>query len=109
MGVVVKRNRKKEYQLYSSISDEILHDKEWLTEDEAKTILIERKFSEFIQNAIKIDMEFPNNYSVNDIVKSHNSLEFLHWWEKSTFSYEKLYERATVLFKRLNLKYNFKE
>ena len=51
------------FKLTSSISDERLHDEEWVTKDEAKRILINRALWDFMQKAIEIDLEFPSGYS----------------------------------------------
>lgn len=66
MGLDIKRNSKGLYKATSTISDELLHDKKWITEDELKKVLIEREFFNFVEKVIKIDMEFPNGYHVND-------------------------------------------
>jgi len=110
MGLIVKRNRDKKYQLFHSASDEMIHDKEWLTEDEVKKILIEREFSVFMEKAVKVDMEFPNNYSVNGKVKEFNSIKFLEWWQKEcNFGYEGLYSKAKGIFKRLKIRCDYEE
>lgn len=67
MGLKVNKNDNNEYQLISSVSDESYHpDKEWISEDEAKVILINKTIWKFIEDTIKIDMEFPSGYFVND-------------------------------------------
>lgn len=66
MGLDIKRNKKGLYKAKSTISDELIHDKRWITEDELKKILIEREFFNFVEKVIKIDMEFPSGYHVND-------------------------------------------
>lgn len=65
MGTEIKRNRKGLYQLKSTVSDEKLNDG-WITEDEVKKILIEKAYFDFVEKAIRIDMEFPFGYHVND-------------------------------------------
>lgn len=65
MGIEIKKNDKG-YQMKSSVSGEKLH-KGWITEDEVKKILIERAYWKFIEQAIEIDMEFPNDYTINDV------------------------------------------
>jgi len=66
MGIEIKRNSKGLYKAKSTISDELIHDKKWVTEDELKKTLIEREFFNFVEKVIKIDMEFPSGYQVND-------------------------------------------
>ena len=110
MGLEVKRNRNKEYQLISGISGEKLHDKDWVTEDEAKSVLIERMFAKFMEDVVKIDMQFPDNYTVNGKVKELNSVKFLNWWgDEHNFQYEGLFARAKSIFKRLKLKCDYEE
>jgi len=65
MGLDIKRNRKGLYKAKSSVSDESVT-KDWVTEDEFKKILIEKAYYKFIEETIKIDMEFPSGYCVND-------------------------------------------
>ena len=65
MGLSIKRNKKGLYKAKSTISDESISDG-WLTEDEFKKILIERAYFKFVEDVIKIDMEFPSGYGVND-------------------------------------------
>lgn len=65
MGLDIKRNRKGLYSVKSTISDEQLGEK-WMTEDEMKKLLVERAYWRFIEETIKIDLEFPSGYYVND-------------------------------------------
>ena len=65
MGLTVKRNKENKYQLISGISDERLHKEKWISEKEAKKILIGRAFWRFFQDVMDIDCEFPGGYSCN--------------------------------------------
>jgi len=65
MGLAIKRNAKGLYKAKSTISDESVSDV-WLTEDEFKRVLIVRSYWRFIEETIKIDLEFPSGYYVND-------------------------------------------
>ena len=66
MGLEISKNDKGEYNLLSTISDMSWHpDNEWVTEDEAKKLLIHDLFFKFVNDAINIDMTFPNRYNVN--------------------------------------------
>lgn len=83
MGLIVNQNDNGEYQLISSISDESYHpEKEWISEDEAKKILIEYAFWKFIEKTIEIDSCFPKDYYINGIkdYKSSPKSDFLRWW-----------------------------
>ena len=66
MGLDIKRNKKGLYKAKSTVSDESVTGGEWVTEDEFKKILIERAYFQFMQDVIKIDMEFPSGYGIND-------------------------------------------
>jgi hypothetical protein len=66
MGVDIKRNREGLYKAKSTISDESLTGDGWMTEDEFKKVLIQRAYFKFVEDVIKIDLEFPSGYRVND-------------------------------------------
>jgi hypothetical protein len=66
MGLIVKRNEEGKYQLIGTIAGGRYHEDEWITLDEAKKILIEQEFFDFLERAIKIDMTFPSRYRVED-------------------------------------------
>ena len=65
MGLDIKRNKAGLYKVKSTISDEQLGDG-WMTEDELKKLLVERAYFKFVEDVIKIDMEFPSGYYIND-------------------------------------------
>lgn len=65
MGLDIRKNKKGLYKVKSSISDKQLG-KEWMTEDELKKILVERAYWRFMEETIKIDLEFPSDYYIND-------------------------------------------
>lgn len=66
MGLEIKKKGTK-YQIKSTISDGRLHLKAWITEDEAKVVLIHERLHEFVEKVIEIDMSFPHKYRVNDV------------------------------------------
>ncbi len=67
MGLNIKRNKAGLYKVKSIISDEKLG--EFMTEDELKRMLIERAYFKFIEDVIKIDLEFPSGYHINDKIQ----------------------------------------
>jgi hypothetical protein len=68
MGLDITTNDRGEYKLNSTISDESYHPhQKWVSEEEAKKLLIEEAFLRFIEKAIEIDLTFPTNYRINDI------------------------------------------
>lgn len=63
MGLTVKKNKQGLFQLISTISDQRLHTEKWISEHDAKKILINRAFWRFFDEMMEIDMEFPGGYS----------------------------------------------
>jgi len=63
MGLDIKRNKKGLYNINSSMSDE--NNKDWISEKEAIKELILRQWFRFVEESIKIYMEFPSGYCVN--------------------------------------------
>jgi len=110
MGIEIKRNKKGEYSLKSSISDESYHpEKKWITEDAAKKLLIERAFYKFIEQAIEIDMTFPNGYS-DDKIKYNKNIPNFHEWYLGILKSEewgkKLYEKFNEVLEKHNMNLN---
>jgi hypothetical protein len=85
MGLDIKRNDNGLYQIHSTISDEKMHDENWITEHEVKKLLIERAFWNFVESMIKIDDDFPHGYMINN-VRGHSikGLEEIMELHKST-------------------------
>lgn len=110
MGLGIKRNKKGQYQLISTISDESYHpDKKWITEDEAKVILINKAFWEFVKTSIEIDMEFPANYYVNGKYCNDKKPNFNIWMLKNAFGDNGdviITEKFEDIHKRLKLNIN---
>ena len=65
MGLKIDKNKKGLYKLTSTVSDERLHDKLWITEKEAKKQLILKKWFKFIEDSVEVYMDFPEGYQVN--------------------------------------------
>lgn len=66
MGLEIKRNDSGKFSLKSTISDESYHpNKDFISEEEAKIILINEAYFKFVEKVIEIDMTFPNHYMVN--------------------------------------------
>lgn len=62
MGLRVLKNKEGLYKLTSTVTDEDHHEEEWITENEAKKILIEKAYWDFLSDMVQIDMEFPHGY-----------------------------------------------
>jgi len=65
MGLEIKRNNKGKYNMKSTISDEQIHEEKWISEKEAIKTLILRQWFRFVEESIKIYIEFPAGYQVN--------------------------------------------
>ena len=105
MGLKINRNEEYQYQLISTISDEKYHDEEWVSEDEAKRILITRKIWDFIEDIVEIDIAFPDTYRINGEIKELG--KFTQWWldnEDITHDDDKLGDLVDSIFERLDLK-----
>jgi hypothetical protein len=107
MGLIVKRSKKHKYQLSSSISDESHHPtQQWITQDEAKKLLIERAFWKFVEQAIEIDMEFPTQYNVNDRFCDDENPSCAEWMVKNAYGEggnERVAEKFNELCKKHDL------
>ena len=66
MGLQIKKKGNK-YQMKSTVSDERLHDELWISENEAKKTLIIRQWENFVDESIKIFMDFPSGYQINGL------------------------------------------
>jgi len=108
MAYVIKKNKQGLYNIKSSISDECYHpDKKWLTEDEAKRILIQIAFGKFLDKVIEIDFDFPTIYMVNDVVESHRGKTntfFLETYDKPNTEANKiLNDKILEIEKKFNI------
>lgn len=65
MGLIIKKNKQDLFQLTSSISGEMLHEDEYITENESKKILVNTELWKFLKKVIEINMEFPKGYYIN--------------------------------------------
>jgi len=108
MGLIIKKKDNK-YKLKSSVSDERLHDKKWISEEEVKKVLINRAFWRFIQESVKIDMDFLAHYHVNgSLVPYPKEKGFNKWWLDEGCKYQPLYDKFKDLYKNLNLDLDMK-
>lgn len=64
MGLYLNQKDDK-YTIMDSVSGKRIHDEKWISLDEAKKVMIERKFIQFLEYMIEIDMEFPHRYQIN--------------------------------------------
>lgn len=111
MGLEIKKNKEGLYSLTSTISDESYHpESKWITLDDAKKLLIEKSFYKFVEEAIKIDMNFPNGYIVNDKHCYDKSLPNFNDWYLSILKDEnygkKLFETFNEVLKKHDMNLN---
>ena len=104
MGLEVKRKGNL-FRVISSISDEPIHNDDWVELDEVKRELINRKFFDFIQECIKIDFDFPKGYYVNGV--QGNSSDGLDYFINHTGA--EVFEYVEKMFKRLGIQMDFTE
>lgn len=65
MGTSIKKNKDGLYQLKSTVSNEVLHKKKWITEDDAKKVFIEKILWKAIEDIVCVEMDFPYGYFIN--------------------------------------------
>lgn len=66
MGWQISHNEKG-YQIVSTVSGKVIHEKKRLTEDETKSLMAEVALEDFFEALIKIDKDFLYRYSVNGV------------------------------------------
>lgn len=88
---------------------ERLHDEKWISEDEAKRILIESAYCKFLEESVKIDMDFPHSYRINDKKEASPKIKFNEWWLKEGCRLKPLFKKYEELSKRLNLNFTLDE
>lgn len=96
MGWEISHN-KDGYQIISSITDEVIHEKERLTEEEVKELMAERALFEFFEKLITIDKDFLNGYQVNGKTKIGESTA-IDWIHKN---YDTIPHEALSIMERL--------
>jgi hypothetical protein len=57
------------YKLTSTETNNLLHESEFITENEVKKYLISRKLWEFMEDTIRINGDFPNGFFINKKMK----------------------------------------
>lgn len=68
MGLDIKQNKKGEFSLRSSVSNESYHPySKYVSLEESKRIIIENAYYRFLHEAVRIHMEFPQGYMVNGL------------------------------------------
>lgn len=87
MGRQIKQNEKGEFCITSTISDGRLHHKEWISENEAKAILIEDIVWDTYSKIIQIDRCFPNSgYCINGVRKFNKEISDTYFKEMESIN-----------------------
>jgi hypothetical protein len=71
------------YQITSTVTGELIHEKKWMSKDETKAFMAEVALYNFFEELIKIDKDFLYDYRVNDKLIfndcEHGSKTALSW------------------------------
>jgi hypothetical protein len=108
MGRIVRQNKKGKYQMESTITDSLVHEKKWLSEDELKKEMIESEIWTFIEAVLKIDSDFLFGYTVNG-KRVSTGATFNMWWLAHSHDddfEDMMGKKFTEIIKRLGI--NFK-
>lgn len=104
MGLNITKNKSGKYKLVSSFTDKKLHKELWISEDEAKRILINRRLWEFIEGVIEVDLSFPSH--VDGKVNFEGKDKFFEWTREANKSedIDKMYQdKFMEIYNRLKL------
>lgn len=105
MGLEFNKNKSGKYTVKSSFDDSTVLKN--VSEKEVKKHLILEKFWRFMDDAIEIDMQFPNKYIVNGKMHLCNTKgSFSKWFtdnvDKENFS-EIMYNKMNEIIKNLDI------
>ena len=106
MGTNIKRNKDGMYQLKSTVSNEMLHEKKWIAENDVKKLFIEKILWKAIEDIVCVEMDFPYGYFINgkmEIPKEERQrgLEFILQCYKS--DEDGIYKKFMEIIKKHNL------
>jgi len=108
MGLQIKRNSKGQYNMKSTVSDEQIHEQKWISEKEAIKQLILRRWFSFVEESIKVYMEFPCGYQVNGKFEFDKTAKGGRWlidnWDD-----EKINKKFAEICKELDIVINTKD
>lgn len=106
MGLQIKRNKKGEYNMISTISNEQIHEEKWISEKEAIKTLILRQWFDFVEKTIKIYMEFPAGYQVNDRFELHEKRALGSKWMLDNWDDKSINKKFGEICKDLDIVIN---
>jgi len=109
MGLNIKKHRNGTFTVTESTSDEVVIKNG--TEDDVKKYILVKKIWKFYDEMIRVDMEFPVGYYVNDKMHRDETKEnFLEWWlencKKDGFG-DIIGEKMGIIIKKFKLEEYF--
>lgn len=112
MGMRTEINEEGKYKLTSTITDGDLHEKDYVSEAEAKRILIHSAMWDFMEKVIKISMDFPNQYSCDGVLhRVEEKILFNKWYSgvlKSDNYEKKMSDKFEEICKTLDIGFELK-
>lgn len=106
MGLIVNKNKQNNFQLISTVSDERLHDEEWITREEAIKILVEKQAWRFIERVVEVYLDFPLGYANGELEIHRAERKFHDWWNKQKFDHEKLHQKFQKIIKEIDFSFD---
>ena len=105
MGIRINKNAQGLYSLYSTDSNERLHEEECLDDKGVKKYLISRKLWEFIEEIIRIYGDFPNGFFINGLMKTGdlNGTRFVSMVLEKDNCDEIMFTELNSIIEKLNL------
>lgn len=80
MGLSIEKSVDGYYRLKDEVCGEYIHNNEWVTEDEAKVIFMQRLFFRYLEDIIKIEMDFPNGYYIDGKYQYNSKTALFNKW-----------------------------
>jgi len=109
MGLKITTNEKGLYRLVSTISDERLHDKPWITEKHVKAVLVYRRLDDFMQSVLEVCMDFPGGWQVDGKIRAKDQENCSsRWMLENTFGTDgrdKMKKRVLEELEKLDLEF----
>ena len=106
MGTEIKKKGDL-YQLKSTVSGELKHEEDWITEDDAKKSLITTILWNAIEKIVCVEMDFPAGYRINDkfVNNTCTGLQFIIDSSKNEFvdGVDPLHVKFLEILKKHNL------
>jgi len=101
MGLIIKEKNHR-YNIKSSVSNEQLHDKKWISENDVKILLIERLYIRFIEDSVKAYFDFPDRYMINSKIGKSNR-KYYEFLEKNKYSTKSIVKKFNEIIDKLKI------